>query len=65
MDIEFIKSKEKQLFQNNFTDCPVCGKRFYVPTGMKKLHTYRKKNKQGIVRYSCSPSCFKKMQETF
>lgn len=65
MNNDFIVSTEKQYFSGGMTECPVCGKSFYVPTGMKKMYAYRKRNHAQIVRYACGAKCFKQMCEAF
>ena len=59
MNKAFIISTERQAFKDNRTTCPICGKSFYVQ--LKSSYTYKRNNKNGTVRYSCSNSCYNKL----
>ena len=61
MDGDFILSKEKQSFSGGTTECPICGKTFYVPSGTRKEYVYKKVNRQGVVRFTCSNKCHTKL----
>ena len=61
MDGDFILSKEKQSFSGGTTECHICGKTFYVPSGTRKEYVYKKVNRQGVVRFTCSNKCYTKL----
>lgn len=61
MNEDFILSKEKQSFSGGTTECPICGKIFYVPSGTRKEYVYKKVNRQGVVRFTCSNKCYTKL----
>lgn len=63
MDIDFIVNKDKQEFKESFTNCPVCGKRFYLSNFGRKDYTYKTKNKEGLLRYACSHTCYNSLKE--
>ena len=58
MDKDFILSLTKQTFKNKSTNCPICGKNFYVSGGQ---YQYKKKNKNEYTRWACSYSCYKEL----
>lgn len=58
MEVDFIVSKEKQTLNNKTTECPICGKKFYVSNGK---YLYKKQNKNGYTRWACSYTCYNKL----
>ena len=43
MEVDFITSKEKQTLNNKTTECPICGKKFYVSNGK---YLYKKQDEK-------------------
>lgn len=63
MDKDFIISTLSTTFTNGVTECPICGKKFYVAANMRKQYNYRKNNKNNRPRFACSYKCFGKMKD--
>ena len=61
---EFILSNDSQVFNKSQTECPVCGKKFYIESINRKVYVYKTKNRDGKVRYACSHTCYKELKET-
>lgn len=63
MNGDFILSKDRQSFSCGMSECPVCGKRFYVPAGTRKNYVYKKTNKNNVKRFACSNKCYTELCE--
>lgn len=61
MNRDFIISNDTQIFENEISECPICGKSFYLSNVSKKQYMYKKRNKNGKIRYCCSYSCYNKL----
>lgn len=64
MGKEFVLSDNSQTFKKNQTECPICGKKFYIESVNKKEYVYKMKNRDGRIRYVCSHTCYKTLKET-
>lgn len=51
-----VNGKEKQVIKKQCTECPVCGKRFFIPVDSNSI--YKFKNLEGFTRTFCSWTCY-------
>ena len=61
MDKNFIVSLDTQSFDNEMSICPICDKKFFLSQTGRSKYAYKKRNKNGKTRYSCSYSCYNKL----